>query len=214
LIAVVEMLNARGVLARAKGGWKGRPTTNSQHCARSVGRRSSVNAFFRRGQSVSWRNSQASPVVLSPATGAPFVRWSDSSVAPSCKQQVASEASCMHAFPALGDPADARLYPCAIRHLRGSTGHRPRRLPVPGLWTCGRVLRTGPSPAGRVGKSWPISLLTTTCPHSQASRPQGPQAPNNNSFNSNRKRIYAGVCISWVRFPEHKWVRFPERRGF
>ena len=145
--------------------------------------------------------------------GALRVLWSDTSAAPSRKQHVASEATCACALAVLGDPADAQLYPCAIRHQLGSTGRRPWRLPVPGLRTCGRVLRTGPSPAGRVGKSWTTSLLTTTCPHSRASRPQGPQAPTNNSFNSNRKRIYAGVCISWVRFREYKWVRFPERRG-
>ena len=113
--------------------------------------------------------------------------------------------------PMLSDRAEALLQPSTI--TRRPTCIRPRCLPLTGLWTCGRVLWTGPSPTGRVDKSWSTSLLTTTCPHSRASRPQGPQAPNNKNFTNKRKRIYAQVRISWVRFLEHKRVHFDERPG-
>ena len=37
-----------------------------------------------------------------------------------------------------------------------------------GLWICGRVLRTGPSPSGRVDSLWTTSVLPTGCPPSRA----------------------------------------------
>ena len=41
---------------------------------------------------------------------------------------------------------------------------------------CGRVLRTGASPAGRVDSPWTtLTRCPPPCPHSRASRPQAPQ---------------------------------------
>ena len=44
------------------------------------------------------------------------------------------------------------------------------------LWTCGRFLRTSPSPSGRGEELWTTKKpLPTVLPHSCAYRPQGPQ---------------------------------------
>ena len=58
------------------------------------------------------------------------------------------------------------------------------RAPADTLWICGRVLRTGERPSGRVDSRWTTRsaespstgrfrrALPTGCPHSRASRPQ------------------------------------------
>jgi len=94
--------------------------------------------------------------------------------------------------PTLSGRTGALLGPSLISQNQPPTSIRLRRSPLPGLWTCGRVLRTGPSPTGRVDKSWSTPVLTTTCPHSRASRPQGPQATNNKLF-----RHYVAVAHSF-----------------
>ena len=61
---------------------------------------------------------------------------------------------------------------CTAPSASGSQPHDKGRI----LWICGRVLRTGASPAGRVDSPWTTrTRCPPACPHSRASRPQAPQ---------------------------------------
>ena len=75
----------------------------------------------------------------------------------------------------------ARVAPLFFRHFPLPRTPSPRA-----LWTCGRALRAGARPSGRVDGAWtrartpcrperPRKRGTTPRPHSRASRPQGPQ---------------------------------------
>ena len=69
---------------------------------------------------------------------------------------------------------DGSLRADAPAAQRGAAPERYGSMRV--LWICGRVLRTGASPSGRVDK--PVDdagASPTACPHSRASRPQAPQ---------------------------------------
>jgi hypothetical protein len=107
---------------------------------------------------------------------------------------------------------DCTPAPFAINSVLQVVGHGACQCAWPvDLWTSPA---DRPEPCGTCGQvvdNLPVDHDLSTL---SGLSPTGSTGPTSNSFNSNRKRTYAGVCISWVRFPEHKWVRFPERRGY